>query len=92
MGGFCQLRVRQKTICKQHNIISYHKLLTTAGVAAARLADAVAWGSYYYGNMSINEKLFHSLVQHKMDCELKNLIYKFYTRPTFRKKYHDKLS
>ena len=65
MGGFCQLRVRQKTICKQHNIISYHKLLTTAGVAAARLADAVAWGSYYYGNMSINEKLFHSLVQHK---------------------------
>ena len=41
MGGFCQLRVRQKTICKQHNIISYHKLLTTAGAAAARLADAV---------------------------------------------------
>ena len=42
MGGFYQLRVRQKTICKQHNIISYHILLTTAGVVAGRLANAVA--------------------------------------------------
>ena len=41
MGSFYQLRVRQKTICKQHNIISYHILLTTAGVVAGRLVNAV---------------------------------------------------
>ena len=47
MGGFSQLRVRKKTICKRQNIIGYHKWLADAGVVASGCADTVLEGRHY---------------------------------------------
>ena len=47
MSGFCQLRVRKKTICKRYNIIGYHKWLADAGVVASGCADTVLEGRHY---------------------------------------------
>ena len=53
MGGFHQLRVRQKTICKRHSIIGYQKWLVDAGVVAAGCADAVAESQEYENKQGI---------------------------------------
>ena len=67
MGSFHQLTVRQKTICKQHNVIGYHKWLPTAEVVAARCTETSVDGKHYYRNMRINKQLLCTLVQHKLE-------------------------
>ena len=61
MGGFYQVRVLQKIISKQHNIIGSHKWLT----------DAVVGGRYYYRNYY--KELFCIVVQHRGKALTKNI-------------------
>ena len=63
MGGFHHVRVRQKIISKQHNIIGSRKSLT----------DAVVGGRHYHRNMRINKELFCVLVQRKEETLTKNI-------------------
>ena len=63
MGGFHHVRVRQKIINKQHNIIGFRKSLTDAGVG----------GRHYHMNMRINKELFCVLVQPEGGTLTKNI-------------------
>ena len=55
MGGFYQVRVRQKITGKQHNIIGSHKCLI----------DAVVGGRHYCRNYY--QELFCVVAQHKVE-------------------------
>ena len=61
MGGFHQVRVRQKIISKQHNVIGSIKWLT----------DDVVGGRHYYRNYY--KGLFYVVVQHKVETLTKNI-------------------
>ena len=57
MGGFHHVRVRQRVICKGHNIIGSHEWLTAA----------VVEDRHYYRNMRTNKELFCIVVHHKVE-------------------------
>jgi len=62
MGGFQQLRVRQKTIYKPHACKGYRKWWVDAGVVAEGSADQTVEGRHYDRCMRTHKECFAALV------------------------------
>ena len=67
MGGFHQLRVRQKTIFKRHAIKGYQQWVIDAKTIAFGSAPAAIEGRHYYRNMRVNKEIFCALVQYRVE-------------------------
>ena len=67
MGGFHQLRVRQKTIFKRHAIKGYQQWVVDAKTIAFGSAAGAIEGRHYYRNMRINKEIFCALVQYRVE-------------------------
>lgn len=67
MGGFHQLRVRQRMIHKRHDCKGYKSWWIDAGVIAAGSADKAAEGGHYYRNMRLHKESFTALVQMRIE-------------------------
>ena len=66
MGGFHQLRVRQKTIHKRYARLLSKTRFVDAGVIAECSADMALEGRHYYRNMRLMKKSFNALIQHRI--------------------------
>ena len=67
MGGFHQLRVKQKIIHKRHSIKGYQTWCTDAGTIAGGSSDAAIEGRHYYRSMRIHKEMFCALVQVRVE-------------------------
>eukprot|EP00794_Sanderia_malayensis_P014734 gene14734-16269_t len=63
MGGFHQLRVRQRLIFKRHSCLGYKEWFVDAGTIAAGSVDKALEGKHYYRCMRLPEESFDALVQ-----------------------------
>ncbi len=63
MGGFHQLRARQRILYKRHACKGYKSWWVDAGMIAAGSADKAAEGGHYYRNMRLDKETFNALVQ-----------------------------
>ena len=66
MGGFHQLRVRQKLLFKRHNCRGYRQWCVDAGIIASGSSDQAFEGRHYYRSMRIHKECFDALVQFKV--------------------------
>ena len=93
MGGFHQLRVRQKTIYKRHAVKGLQQWCTDSGTVATGSSDAAIEGRHYYRCMRIHKEMFCALVQYRaetemgksyenMDAGLKNLFLRLKATPS----------
>ena len=64
MDDFHHVRVRQKVICKRHNIIGSHEWLTAA----------VVENRHYCKNMRKNKEFFCVIVHHKVEAFTKKYL------------------
>ena len=67
MGGFHQLRVRQKLLFKRHSCRGYKQWCVDAGIIASGSADQAFEGRHYYRCMRIHKEVFDALVQFKIE-------------------------
>ena len=67
MGGFHQLRVRQKQICKQYACLDFKSWFIDSGVIVKDSADQAIEGRYYYRSMRILKECFNALVQYSFE-------------------------
>ena len=67
MGGFHQLRVRQKTIHKRHAVKGYQAWCTNSGIIATGSSDSAIEGKHYYRSMRIHKEMFCALVQNRVE-------------------------
>ena len=65
MGGFHQLRVRQKTIYKRYYCLGMKKWFIDAGVIAEGSADMATEGRHYYRCMRLLKESFNALIQYR---------------------------
>ena len=63
MGGFHQLRVRQRILYKRHACKGFKSWWVDAGTIAAGSADKAAEGGHYYRDMRLHKETFNALVQ-----------------------------
>ena len=84
MGGFHQLRVRQKQIYKRYACLNFKSWFIDSGVIAKGSADQAIEGRHYYRSMRILKESFNALVQYSFEkamlengddfSEIKNVI------------------
>ena len=84
MGGFHQLRVRQKQIHKRYACLDFKSWFVGSGVIAKGSADQAIEGRHYYRSMRILKESFNALVQYSFEkamlengddfSEIKNVI------------------
>ncbi|XP_057316865.1 uncharacterized protein LOC130657893 [Hydractinia symbiolongicarpus] len=67
MGGFHQLRVRQRLIFKRHSCIGYKDWFVDAGTISAGSVDQAFGGKHYYRCMRILKESFAALVQYRTE-------------------------
>ena len=72
MGGFHQVRVRQKTISKRCVCMGYRQWCVDAGIIASGSVDQAVEGRHYYRNMTILEESFSALIQFRFENITKN--------------------
>ena len=64
MGGFHQLRVRQKQIYKRYVCLDFKSWFIESGVIANGSADQEIEGRHYYRSIRILKESFNALVQY----------------------------
>ena len=67
MGGFHQLRVRQRLIFKRHSCIGYKDRFVDAGTISAGSVDQAFSGKHYYRCMRILKESFNALIQYRAE-------------------------
>ncbi len=67
MGGFHQLRVRQRLIFKRHSCVGYKDWFVDAGIIAAGSVDKAFEGKHYYRCMRILKESFDALIQYQAE-------------------------
>lgn len=67
MGGFHQLRVRQKLLFKRHSCRGYNQWCVDSGIIASGSADQAFEGRHYYRSMRVHKECFDALVQFKVE-------------------------
>ena len=72
MGGFHQLRVRQKLLFKRHSCRGYKQWCIDSDVIAPGSEDQAFEGRHYYRCMRIHKECFDALVQLKVEELTKN--------------------
>ena len=72
MGGFHQLRVRERMIHKRHGSKGYKSWWTDAGVIAMGSVEKAAEGGHYYRNMRLHKESFCALVQFRVESLTSN--------------------
>ena len=73
MGGFHQLRVKQKLLFKRHFCRGYKQWSVDAGIIARGSADQAWEGRHYYRRMRVHKECFNTLVQYKFEDLTSNL-------------------
>ena len=73
MGGFHQLRVKQKLLFKRHFCRGYKQWSVDAGIIARGSADQAWEGRHYYRCMRVHKECFDALVQYKFEDLTSNL-------------------
>ena len=73
MGGFHQLRVRQKTIYKRYACLELKKWFVDAEVIAEGPSAAAIEGRHYYRNMGLLKESFNSLIQFRTKDALESM-------------------
>ncbi len=66
MGGFHQLRLRQKLLYKRYSCRGYKEWWVESGVIAAGSADQAFEGRNYYRCMRLHKECFDALMQHRI--------------------------
>ena len=64
MGGFHQLRVRQKQIYKRYACLDFKSWFIDSEVIAKGSADQAIKGKHYYRSMRIRKESFNALIQY----------------------------
>ena len=72
MGGFHQLRVRQRILHKRHGCMGYKSLWIDAGVIPSGSADKSAEGNHYYRCMRLHKETFNALIQFRAESLTSN--------------------
>ena len=72
MGGFHQLRLRQRMLHKRHACKGYKDWWIDAGIIAAGSADKAEEAGHYYRNMRLHKETFSGLVQHRVETLTSN--------------------
>lgn len=72
MGGFHQLRVRQRLISKRHTVMGYKNWFVDAGVIAPGSVDAAFNGKHYYRCMRLLKEAFDALTQFRIETLTEN--------------------
>ena len=67
MGGFHQLRVKQKLLFKHNFCCGFKEWSIDAGVIAHGSADQAWEGRHYYQCMHVHKECFDALVQYKFE-------------------------
>ena len=67
MGGFHQLRVRQKQIYKRYACLDFKSWFLGSRVIAKGSTDQAIEGRHYYQSMSILKQSFNALVQYSFE-------------------------
>ncbi len=67
MGGFHQLRVRQRILHKRHSCKGYKSWWVDAGTIAEGSASRAEEGGHYYRNMRLHKETFCALVQFRVE-------------------------
>ena len=67
MGGFHQLRVRQKLLFKRHGCGGYRQWCVDSDIIASGSADQAFEGRHYYRSMRVHKECFDALVQFKVE-------------------------
>ena len=67
MGGFHQLRVRQKQIYKRYVCLDFKSCFIESGVIANGSVDQEIEGRHYYRSIIILKESFNALVQYSFE-------------------------
>ena len=67
MGGFHQLRVRQRLIFKRHAIMRYIEWFVDSGTISPGSVDNAFSGNHYYRCMRLLKEAFDALVQSRTE-------------------------
>ena len=74
MGGFHQLHVRQKTLCKRHGYLGYKEWFVDAGIIAPGSVERAFSGYHYYRYLlyieksEVRSKNRHEMVHNTLNC------------------------
>lgn len=66
MGGFHQLRVRQRIIYKRFACLGYKNWFIDSGIIASGSADHSIEGGHYYRHMRITKESFSAIIQNEV--------------------------
>ncbi len=72
MGGFHQLRVRQRLLFKRFHCKGYNDWCIGAGVIAAGSADQALNGKHYFRCLRLHKEMFDAVVQSRIEDHTKN--------------------
>ena len=78
MGGFHQLRVRQRLIFKPHAIMGYKEWFMDSGTISPGSVDNAFGGNHYYRCMRLLKEVFDAFVQ--LRTEILQIIIEIWTR------------
>ena len=67
MGGFHQLRVRQRMLHKRHGCRGFKSWWIDAGIIASGSAEKAAEGNHYYRSMRLHKECFNALIQFRVE-------------------------
>ena len=72
MGGFHQLRVRQRILYKRHGCMGYKSWWIDAGDIVSGSADKAAEGHHYYRSMRLHKETFNALIKFRAESLTSN--------------------